>query len=463
MKFGQSVWRIFAVVTALSLAFLVMFFYGAIGYGSGIDWTYEVFVLTYPGTVLFGLLFWHRSTRSRPAASLFRASALITFFLPPLLLISWTGWIAGFGDAFVSTLNHLALAAVPTILIISAYLIFYRSIRFAWMNVLFLGSITMLQAVITQRGSTSIGNAFSSFSFDDLIIGILIAATAAVIAILNYLAIRNVPEYIKIELPAYRYVPLWRGLAFLALLVAGSSCFGVTARAVQEITQDASRDWSETLTAHIESGDLTALREGLEQRRPGITIAPEALVAGVILGQIETVDLMIKAGADIEGETIIHYQTALTSAAATGDAQMVQTLLTSGADPDHGGEVYIPEEGSYIWITPLSAAVIGLRSDNVDALLTAGATPDMTAGDGMTPLMRAAKLGDIKSVQLLLAAGADLNRKSPLVGRTALHYAAINKKEKAYKALLSAGASPDLQDHQGVTAEKSLRGEKDVQ
>lgn len=458
MKLGQLVWRIVAVVTALLLAFLVMFFYGAIGYGSGIGWTYEVVVLAYPGTVILGLIFWHRSIRSRPAASLFRASAWITFLLPPLLLIGWTGWVAGFSEAFVSTLNHLALAAFPAVLIVSAYLIFYRSIRFAWMNVLVLGSIAVLQAVITQRNSAILGDAFSNFSFDDLIISILIVVTAAVIALLNYLAIRKVPAYRKDEPRVYRYVLFWRGLAFLALLVAGLSSFAITARAVKEIGQDASRDWSDTLTAHIESGgNLVALQERLKARHPGIAISPKALVTAVNHGRIETVELLIKSGADIEGETIINYQTALTAAATRSDTQMVQILLKHGADPNHGGEIYLPEEGRHVWMTPLSAAVIGLKTDNVKNLVDAGASLDLTSGDGVTALMRAAKLGAIESVRILLAAGANPDLQNPLLGWSALHYAAAYGHKSVYKALLSTGVNPELHDQQGRTAEKLLK------
>ena len=302
MKYGLLMWRIIATISALFLAFLGMLFYGAIGYGSDIGWTYEIVVLAYPGIVFMGLVFWHRSTQRCPAAPLFRASAWITFLLPALLLIGWTGWVAGFGNAFISTMNHVALAAIPVALIIFTYLIFFQSIRFAWMNVIFLGSIAVLQAVITQRSSSALGDAFSSFSFDDMIIGIFISVIAAILALLNYLAIHKVPAYSQAEPRVYQFVPLWWGLAFLSLLVAGLSCFGITARAVQEITQDASRDWSKMLTVHIENDDLAALREQLAQRRLGISISPEALVTAANHGQPETVELLIEAGADIEGE-----------------------------------------------------------------------------------------------------------------------------------------------------------------
>ncbi len=456
MKHGLLMWRVVAMVTSLLIAFLVMIFYGAIGYGSGIGWTYEVVVLAYPGIVFIGLVFWHRSTQKRPAAPLFRASAWITFLLPALLLIGWTGWIAGFGDAFISTINHIFLAAIPVLLIIFAYIIFFQSIRFAWVNVIFLGAIALLQAVIIQRSSTTFGDAFSSFSFDDMVIVVFISLVAAILALFNYLAIRKVSVYGEAEPRVYRFVRLWWGVGFLSLLVASLSTFGITARAVQEITQDASRDWSKMLTVHIENEDLVALRERLAQRRLGISIAPEALVTAANHGQPETVELLIEAGADIEGETIINYQTALTTAATRGDAQMIQTLLKHGANPNHGGEVYIPDEGRYIWITALSAAVLASDSESVEILLAAGATPDLTPGDGMTPLMRAAKLGDIKSLQLLLAAGANLNRQNSLMGWTALHYSAANEQNDVFKALLLAGADPDVQDQQGRTGEELL-------
>jgi len=454
------VWRILAVVTTLFLVFLAVFFYGSIGYGSGIDWTYEVVVLTYHWTVIIGLIFWHQSTRRRPAAPLFRISAWITFLLPALLLIGWTGWVAGFGDAFVSTLNHVGLAAVPAALVIFAYLIFYRSIRFAWMNVLLLSAVVVLQLVITLRSSASLGQAFSSFSFDDMVIGIIIAVVAAVLALINFLAIRKVPVYKEAEPAAQHHVPLWWGLAVLALLVSGVNTFAVTERAVIEIGQDGSRDWSDTLYPHIESGDLAALQKQLEERRLGITIAPKALVAAVGLGQAKAMVLLIEAGANPEGETIIHYQTALSTAAKEADAQIVQTLLDHGADPDHGGKVYVPEEGRYVWFTPLSAAVTGAKPQNVAVLIAAGATPDLRDGDA---LMWAARLGDLKSANMLLSAGANPDLQDPSQGMTPLHYAATYGQIGVYNALLSAGANPDMQDQRGRVAEDLLGDGKDAQ
>ncbi len=459
---GIIIWRILSAVTALLLAFLILFFYGAIGYGSGIEWTYEIIVLGYPITVIFGFIFWHLSTRNYPAASLFRISAWVVFLLPLLLLISWTLWIAGFGDAFISTLKHVALAIIPTFFVMLAYLIFYRSIRFAWVNVFFLGSIAVLQVIITQRNSSTIGDAFSSFSFDDMVIGILISAVAVLIALLNYVAIHKVPAYKKTELSTYRYVSFWWGLALFSLLAAGLSTFAITERAIQEIGQDASRDWGEMLTEHIKSGDLVMLRETLKKRRLGISIAPKVLVSAVKYNQREAVVLLVKEGVDIEGETIINYQTALTSAATGSNVQMIHTLLKLGANPDHGGKIYDLKEGRYVWMTPLSAAVISLKHENIDTLIKAGATVDLRSGDGVTPLMYTAKFGDLRSVRILLEAGAKINLQDSLLGWSALHYAAVNGKGDVYKVLLSAGTNTNLSDNQGRTAGDLLKYRKNV-
>jgi len=458
----KIIWRILATFTALLLAFLILFFYGAIGYGSGIEWAYEIIVLGYSITVIIGLIFWHLSTKNYPVASLFRISAWIIFLLPLLLLISWTVWVSGLDDAFVSTLKHMALALIPAFFVLLAYLVFYRSIRFAWVNIFFLGSIAVLQIIITLRNRATIGDAFSSFSFDDMIVGILISVVAMVIALLNYFAIRQVAIYQKTELSSYRYVLFWRGMAFFSLLTAGLSTFIITERAIQEIRQDASRMWGEILMEHIRSGNIVTLKEELKKRRLGISIVSEVLVSAVKYNQREVVILLAREGADIEGETIINYQTALTSAAAEANVQMIHTLLKLGADLDHGGKIYDSKEGRYVWMTPLSAAVISLKSESVVALINAGAVPDMRSGDGVTPLMYAAKLGDLRSVNILLKVGAKIDLQDPLLGWSALHYAAAYGQDDTYQALLSAGASFGLCDSRGRTAEDLLRYGKDA-
>ncbi len=95
----------------------------------------------------------------------------------------------------------------------------------------------------------------------------------------------------------------------------------------------------------------------------------------------------------------------LCEAVATGDFEQVRSLLAAGADVDandDGGE------------TPLHIAVRLGRADHVELLLRHGANPNGKDGSnwGWTPLCAAANRVDKRIVQLLVAAGADVNRKS---------------------------------------------------
>ena len=139
-------WRYLAVVTALFLAFAVNSHLGTTASGSDIKWTYRSFVSGYPVTMFFGLIFWHIAARKTPASLLFRIAAGMIVFLPLTLLLVWTFWLAGFGDAFISTVQHLGIAAISTSFMAFSYLLFHRSIRFAWVNVISLGGFAALEA-----------------------------------------------------------------------------------------------------------------------------------------------------------------------------------------------------------------------------------------------------------------------------------------------------------------------------
>ena len=64
---------------------------------------------------------------------------------------------------------------------------------------------------------------------------------------------------------------------------------------------------------------------------------------------------------------------------------------------------------------------------------------------GHTPLMEAAKTGDVEAVRDLVNRGADLEAKSEK-GKTALHYAAANGHVAVVNTLLENGAVVDARD-----------------
>ena len=105
-------------------------------------------------------------------------------------------------------------------------------------------------------------------------------------------------------------------------------------------------------------------------------------------------------------------------------------------------------EGSREW-SPLRRAILDHRSDILDALLRLGSDPNLPAEVPL--LINAAINADIESVQLLLAAGADVNAQASGQRGTALHAAAQSGNTTIVKLLLDAGASPYSIDATGDT------------
>jgi len=68
--------------------------------------------------------------------------------------------------------------------------------------------------------------------------------------------------------------------------------------------------------------------------------------------------------------------------------------------------------------------------------------------NGHTDLMRAALAGDLKTVKMLLASGADVNERNS-DGRTALMFAAVNRETSCAKELLKHGADVNAKANYG--------------
>ena len=139
-------------------------------------------------------------------------------------------------------------------------------------------------------------------------------------------------------------------------------------------------------------GKLARL-EALTKQNPGLvrTFSEEgftALQLAAYLGQRETVDSLLKAGAEVNAvaKNPTGY-TALSGAVSRGHRDIAETLLAKGADPNHRYE------------------------------------------GGFTPLMEAAASGNLEITRLLLAHGADPQIK--MGGKTAHDYALEKGHEEA--------------------------------
>jgi ankyrin repeat protein len=154
-------------------------------------------------------------------------------------------------------------------------------------------------------------------------------------------------------------------------------------------------------------------------------------------------------------------ESALMTAARSGSAEAVKALLAKGAEVNAREKL----EGQ----TALMWAVSQRHPDVVTALIEGGAdvrarsrirqevvvtARGASAGDedtawanalegGYTPILFAARVGDIESAQLLLASGAEINDTRP-DGATALVVAAHSGHEAFGTFLLKRGADPNL-------------------
>lgn len=148
-------------------------------------------------------------------------------------------------------------------------------------------------------------------------------------------------------------------------------------------------------------------------------------------GRTEVAQILVRAGADPTGGA---RSRALSAAVASGDLRALQESLRAGADPDVGDD-----EGK----RPLEVAIRAKRRDLVELLIAAGADLNVNQNaSGYTPLRLAITRGQTEIVRVLLAAGADPNARSSIAGflETPLLAAVGTGLEEIVRALAAAGA-----------------------
>ncbi len=239
----------------------------------------------------------------------------------------------------------------------------------------------------------------------------------------------------------------------------------------------------------VRDGDRPAVRALLEEGTPMNAAQPDGATAlhwAAYLDDLETAHVLIEAGAAVDAANQLG-ATPLYLACENGNASLVRALLAAGASPRavlpsgetalmtaartgsagavtallaHGADVHAREatEGQ----TALMWAASQRHAGVVEALLDAGADVHArsrvrrvvvarsartgAAGavapvdeGGFTPLLFAARTGDLASARLLLAAGADPNDTAP-AGTSALVVAAHSGHGALAAMLLDAGA-----------------------
>ncbi len=152
-------------------------------------------------------------------------------------------------------------------------------------------------------------------------------------------------------------------------------------------------------------------------------------------GDIAAAQAAIAGGADINHPLPPLLMPPLTIAAIRNDLDMVQTLLTAGADPNQPGN-----RG----MNALSAAVRSCRSAAavIAALIDAGADLEDRSGAGLTPLMAAIQEERTDIALLLIARGANINTRNQYSDGV-LNYAIYTENARVVQAAMARGVDTD--------------------
>jgi ankyrin repeat protein len=249
------------------------------------------------------------------------------------------------------------------------------------------------------------------------------------------------------------------------------------------------------LLGHVEVVRVFLRREGGAETQRGLGTA---LWMASQQGYSEVVTLLARAGADLNAQVAPKGRSALMLAAQNGHTDTVAALLAAGADVnarnEYGGNALSSAAGNrYPDIVRLlleagadpraktqsghTALMVCQSPEVLGMLIQAGAYVNATTESGITALMIAAQGGTgtgysggrfreagladvVGSITVLVEAGAKIDARSSS-DATALMMAAGRgslAKPAVLRALLEAGADPNLQDDDGRTALHHLVG-----
>ncbi len=181
-------------------------------------------------------------------------------------------------------------------------------------------------------------------------------------------------------------------------------------------------------------------QEGEDKQAPAI--GSEALFTAIEKGDVETVRLLVEAGADVNAAEGFGGNTPLHEAVKKGDVEIVKILVAAGADVNAEG---------YFDRTPLTLATEEGATEILQILLGTGPDADTSVGGedkeaastpsvGSEALYSAIEKGNVEMVRILVEAGADINAADGFGGNTPLHEAVEQGDAEIVRILVAAGA-----------------------
>lgn len=157
--------------------------------------------------------------------------------------------------------------------------------------------------------------------------------------------------------------------------------------------------------------------------------------------RLAPLQLLLRSGADANGQPSPSSCPPLVLAAHAGAREAVAMLLSAGA---------LIDARDAFGATALHAACVGSHPKTVKFLMQAGAQTSVYDEAGRTPAHYAARSGCVKCLRALYKGGADLTPSSDF-GWSALHVAANHSHPSAASVLLELGCKPSQPDAVGWT------------
>jgi ankyrin repeat protein len=156
------------------------------------------------------------------------------------------------------------------------------------------------------------------------------------------------------------------------------------------------------------------------------------LLGGALLVLTGAAGLAAQTAATLtaDGSTPLH------TAVRQNDLETVDTLLKRGADV---------KAATRYGVTPMAIAAMNGNAAMLRRLLDAGADPNSATPGGETALMTAARTGNAEAVTLLLERRADMNAADSTRSQTALMWAVTENHPDVVKLLVARGASVNAQ------------------
>ncbi len=206
------------------------------------------------------------------------------------------------------------------------------------------------------------------------------------------------------------------------------------------------------------------------------------LFEAVALNKLSEVQSLLDTGANVNVVNMYGF-TNLYYAASNCKMEMVQLLVSRGADPNLSGNPQTLKDGAKplhgiarapiknacypiaefliakgadvnsrdnLQYTPLHDAAFRGNSPLISILLRNGADVNLKGGMGRIPLHNSAYKGDIASCKKLVEAGSDVNSQDAN-GKTTLHIAAEQGHPDICQYLIQSGADVEAEDQDGNT------------